>query len=104
VVVGVGIGGDALEALEAALFSLLRPLGERNGEKRLARLEEELLREINGLGIGAAGLGGVNTALDVHVEEMPTHIACLPVGVVISCHSLRRASMEMTPGTGPAWR
>lgn len=95
VVVGVGVGSDGKGALELASKSLLRPLGVRNNRRYLADLEEELLESINGLGIGAAGLGGDTTALDVHLEEAPTHIACLPVGIVLCCHSLRRGSIEV---------
>lgn len=91
-VVCVGVGGDAGEALELALRGLLRPVGERNPRGDLARLEEELLAEVNATGIGAAGLGGDTTALDVHLQEAPTHIACLPVGVVLGCHALRRST------------
>jgi fumarate hydratase subunit alpha len=94
-VVGVGAGADAAGALELALRSLLRPLGTRNGRGRLAELEEEILQAINALGIGAAGLGGDVTALDVHVEEAPVHIASLPVGVVLCCHALRRCTTEV---------
>ena len=95
VVVGVRVGSDVKGALELALKSLLRPLGERNARGYLADLEEDLLESMNVLGIGAAGLGGDITALDVHLEEAPTHIACLPVGIVICCHSLRRGSVEV---------
>ncbi|MDY6797011.1 MAG: fumarate hydratase [Actinomycetota bacterium] len=95
VVVGIGAGADAERALCLALKSLLRPLGSRNDRSDLAALEEEMLRDINALGIGAAGLGGDTTALDVHLEEAPTHIACLPVGVVLCCHSLRRRTIEV---------
>ncbi|MDI6831958.1 MAG: fumarate hydratase [Actinomycetota bacterium] len=95
VVVGVGVGADASGAVELALKSLLRPLGTRHPREELADLEESLLAAVNSLGIGAAGLGGDTTALDVHVEEAPAHIACLPVGVVICCHSLRRSSVEI---------
>lgn len=95
VVIGVGVGGEAAGALELALRSLLRPLGERHPRGALAELEEELLAEVNATGIGAAGLGGEVTALDVHLEEAPTHIACLPVGVAICCHALRRRSLEV---------
>lgn len=95
IVVGVGVGSDASGAVELALKSLLRPLGERHPRRELALLEERMLAAVNSLGIGAAGLGGDTTALDVHVEEAPTHIACLPVGVVICCHSLRRSSIEV---------
>jgi fumarate hydratase subunit alpha len=95
VVVGVGVGSDAAGALELALGSLLRTLGTRNQHGHLAELEEEMLREINDLGIGAAGLGGDVTALDVHLEEAPAHIASLPVGVVLCCHALRRCTAEV---------
>jgi len=95
VVVGVGVGSDASGAIELALRSLLRPLGERHRRKELAAYEEEMLAAVNSLGIGAAGLGGDVTALDVHVEEAPAHIASLPVGVVLCCHALRRGTSEV---------
>jgi len=95
IVVGVGVGSDAAGALELALRSLLRPLGTRHPRQALAGLEDEMLRSINATGIGAAGLGGDVTALDVHVEEAPAHIASLPVGVVLCCHSLRRSTTEV---------
>lgn len=91
-VIGVGVGGDSGKALELALRGLLRPLGEKNPRESLARLEEELLEEVNASGIGAAGLGGDTTALGVHLEEAPTHIACLPVGIALGCHALRRSA------------
>ncbi len=94
-VVCAGVGGDAGEALELALLGLLRPVGERHPRPHLARLEEDLLREVNATGIGAAGLGGDTTALDVHLEEAPTHIACLPVAVMLGCHALRRSSLTL---------
>lgn len=93
VVIGVGVGAEAGGALELALRSLLRPLGQRHPRAEIAALEEEILEQVNTMGIGAAGLGGDTTALDVHLEEAPTHIACLPVGVVIGCHSLRRSTV-----------
>ena len=95
VVVSVGVGSDAAGAMDLGLRGLLRPLGERNPRWALAELEEELLAAVNATGIGAAGLGGGVTALDVHVEEAPAHIACLPVGIVICCHSLRRRGKEV---------
>jgi fumarate hydratase subunit alpha len=95
VVVGVGVGADGKGALELALKSLLRPVGSRNARGFLADLERQLLDSINALGIGAAGLGGDITALGVHLEEAPTHIACLPVGIAICCHSLRRMTVEV---------
>jgi fumarate hydratase subunit alpha len=95
IIVGVGVGADAAGALELALKSLLRPLGGRHPRVALAELEEDILGSINASGIGAAGLGGDITALDVHLEEAPSHIASLPVGVVICCHSLRRRALEV---------
>lgn len=94
-VVGVGVGSDAAGALEMALRSLLRPLGSRHPRAGTASLEERLLHAVNATGIGAAGLGGDITALDVHVEEAPTHMASLPVGVALCCHSLRRGTTEI---------
>jgi fumarate hydratase subunit alpha len=91
----VGAGRDAAGAVEMALASLLRPLGNRHPRRELAALEDELLRAVNATGIGAAGLGGDITALDVHVEEAPAHIASLPVGIVLCCHSLRRCTIEV---------
>ncbi len=92
VVVGVGIGGGFDSVALLAKRSLLRPLGEPNGDARLARMEEELLGEINALGVGPAGFGGRTTALAVRVLAAPTHMAMLPVAVCISCHVLRHAT------------
>ncbi|HTY44576.1 MAG TPA: fumarate hydratase [Patescibacteria group bacterium] len=83
-VVGVGIGGSAEYASLLAKKALLKPLG---GPKQ--KLEQELLKAINKLGIGPMGLGGKTTALGVSVRTHPTHIAGLPVAVNISCHALR---------------
>ena len=95
IIVGVGVGSDAAGAIEMALKSLLRPLGSRHPRGELAALEDDLLEAVNASRIGAAGLGGDITALDVHVEEAPAHIASLPVGVVLCCHSLRRSTIEV---------
>jgi fumarate hydratase subunit alpha len=86
VVVGVGIGGTFEKAALIAKKSLLRPLGQRHPNPEIAKLEEDILDEINQLGIGPMGLGGRITALDVHVETFPTHIASIPVAVNIQCH------------------
>jgi fumarate hydratase subunit alpha len=86
IVVGVGIGGTFEKAALIAKKSLLRPLGQRHPNPEIARLEEEILNEINKLGIGPMGLGGRITALDVHIETFPTHIASIPVAVNIQCH------------------
>ena len=88
-IVGVGIGGTLEKAAIIAKKSLIRPVGKRHNDPVIAELEEELLEEINKLGIGPQGLGGRVTALDVHIETYPTHIASIPVAVNIQCHSIR---------------
>ena len=72
-----------------AHLSLLRRVGEPSSDPEVAELEGELLGRINGTGIGAGGVGGRITALAVHVETFPAHIASLPVAVNIQCHSAR---------------
>ncbi len=89
VIVGVGIGGTADKAMILAKKALLRTVGEPNVNPELAELERELLKRINDLGIGPQGFGGRVTALAVHAEAFPTHIASLPVAVNIQCHSAR---------------
>lgn len=88
-VVGVGIGGNADQAMWLAKKSLLRPLGTTNPGDELNALEEELLTRINALGIGPMGLGGRVTSLAVHALATACHIASMPVGVCVQCHSAR---------------
>lgn len=94
-VVGVGVGGMMDTAACLAKKALLRPLGISNPDPKVAEMEEDLLCRINRLGIGPAGLGGVNTALAVHIETHPTHIGALPVAVNLQCHAARRASITL---------
>lgn len=89
VVVGVGIGGTAECAMMMAKHSLTRECGQMSDDPVLADMEKELLERINRLGIGPQGLGGRTTALAVHIEQMPTHIAGLPVAVNMQCHAAR---------------
>ena len=89
IIVGVGIGGTFDYAALLAKKALLRPLGIKHRDPDTAGLEKELLEKVNDLGIGAQGLGGWVTALAVHVECYPCHIASLPVAVNIECHSHR---------------
>ena len=89
VVVGVGIGGTAEYAMLMAKHSLTRECGEASPDTMLAEMEKEMLERINRLGIGPQGLGGRTTALAVHIEQMPTHIAGLPVAVNMQCHAAR---------------
>jgi fumarate hydratase subunit alpha len=78
---------------QLAKKALLRPLGQPNPAAHLAQLEQELLDDINDLGIGPQGLGGSVTALAVHIESFPTHIAALPVAVNLNCSAPRKATI-----------
>jgi fumarate hydratase subunit alpha len=89
VIVGVGIGGSMDRASILAKKALLRPLGRRQHDARLAKMEREILADINQLGIGPQGYGGKTTALAVHIVMEPCHIASLPVAVNIQCHAAR---------------
>jgi fumarate hydratase subunit alpha len=93
--VGVGIGGPFEKAAQLAKKALTRPSGEPNPDPELAKLEREFLEEINATGIGPAGYGGTVTALAVHIESFPTHIAAFPVAVNLDCHSHRTAKVEL---------
>jgi len=94
VTIGVGIGGSFDMVAFLAKKALLRPFGLRNQDPFYAELEEELLREINLLGLGPGGLGGKNYAMDVRVEVYPTHIAQLPVAVAFNCSANRWEVIE----------
>ena len=89
IVVGVGIGGTFEIAALIAKKALLRHIGSRHQNPFYKALEDELLEKINNLGIGPQGFGGRITALDVHVEVYPCHIASLPCAVNINCHASR---------------
>ena len=88
-IVGLGIGGTAEAAMLLAKKALLRPVAKPSPDPETAELEAELLTRINNLGIGPLGFGGRITALAVHAEVMPTHIASLPVAINLQCHSAR---------------
>lgn len=92
IVVGVGIGGTFDKAAYLAKKALIRPVNVPNEDEFYKNLEEELLEEINNLGIGPQGFGGRTTALAVNIEKYPTHIAGLPVAVNINCHVTRHCS------------
>lgn len=93
IIVGVGIGGTFEKVAWLAKKSLMRPVNDRHSDPFYADMEERLLRRINDLGIGPMGFGGRTTALDVHIEVYPCHIASLPVAVNIQCHSARHKSI-----------
>lgn len=89
-VVGVGVGATIEVAASLSKRALLRPLGSRNGDQRVAALEELLEEELNKLGIGPQGLGGATSVMGVHVEYAGRHPATLAVAVSLSCWALRR--------------
>jgi len=96
IVVGVGLGGNfEYSALLAKKALLRRPLGSHNSDPFYADMETRLLERINNLGIGPQGMGGRCTALAVHVEAFPCHIASMPAAVNIQCHSHRVLSFEL---------
>ncbi|SHK12600.1 fumarase, class I alpha subunit [Hathewaya proteolytica DSM 3090] len=95
IVVGVGLGGTFDRAANLAKKALLRNFEEKNPDPFYADLEAEMLEKVNALGIGPQGFGGKTTALAVHIEHYPTHIAGLPVAVNINCHVARHASAEL---------
>jgi fumarate hydratase subunit alpha len=89
IIVGVGVGGSAEKVMWLAKHALLREVGQLNPDPELAELEAEILDRVNRIGIGPQGFGGLTTALAVHVETFPCHIASLPAAVNIQCHSAR---------------
>lgn len=94
-IVGVGIGGTFEKSALLAKKALFRNLGTSNLDQEIAKLEKELLEEINALGIGPLGFGGKTTALAVHLESYPCHIASLPVSVNLQCHSARKICLKL---------
>lgn len=94
-VVGVGIGGTFEKCALMAKEALTRETGAHSEISYVKDLEEEMLAKINGLGIGPGGLGGTTTALAVHINTYPTHIAGLPVAVNICCHVNRHIVREV---------
>jgi fumarate hydratase subunit alpha len=88
-IVGVGLGGTFEKVAYLAKHSLLREIGSTNPDPRLAELEDDIERRCNMLGVGPAGLGGITTVMDVFIEELPAHIASMPVAVNVQCNSAR---------------
>ena len=95
IVLGIGIGGSFDKCAALAKRALLRPLDVPNADPYYATLEKELLDAINATGFGPQGFGGATTCLGVCIEQAPTHVACLPVAVNMSCHVTRRAWREV---------
>jgi fumarate hydratase subunit alpha len=95
IIVGVGIGGSFEKCAEMAKRALLRPIGSKHPNPFYANLEAELLEKVNKLGVGPQGFGGTQTALAVHVETYPCHIASFPAAVNINCHVARHKEVVL---------
>lgn len=95
IIVGIGLGGSFEKAALLAKEALLRPVDDRNPDSEIASLEENLLDDINKLGIGPQGLGGTQTALAVKINTYPCHIASLPVAININCHVARHKEIVL---------
>jgi len=97
-IIGVGIGGTAEICVEIAKeAAILRPIGSRHPEEEIAQLEEELLEQLNFLGVGPMGMGGLKAVFDVHIELAMTHSGALPVAFVAQCAIARRATARVGP-------
>jgi fumarate hydratase subunit alpha len=94
-IVGVGVGGTFEKAAFLAKKALLRKVGSVNEDENYAIMEKEILKKINASDVGSQGLGGKITALAVHIEHFPCHIASLPVAVNLNCHAARHAEFEI---------
>lgn len=110
-IIGVGIGGTAEICMEIAKeAAILRPIGSRHAEEEIAQLEEELLEQLNSLGVGPMGMGGLKSVFDVHIELAMTHSGALPVAFVAQCAIARRATArvgpdgEITYGSMTGWK
>jgi len=103
---GIGIGGTAEKAMVLAKQSLFEPVDihevrARGAQNRIEALRLEILDKVNALGIGAQGLGGLTTVLDVKIKDYPTHAASLPVAIIPNCAATRHAHFVLD-GSGPA--
>ena len=95
IIVGVGVGGTIDQTTLSAKKALLRRVGDPHPDPDVAGLEADILKQVNDLGIGPQGFGGHTTALAVHVETYPCHIASMPVVVNIQCHSARHKEASL---------
>lgn len=95
-IVGVGIGGTSDLAMKLAKEAMLDEIGKPNKDSKLAKMEKEILDEINHNGKGPMGLGGKTTALDVKIKTAATHTAGLPIGVCIQCWAHRHTTTRLT--------
>lgn len=95
IIVGVGIGGTLDKAAVLSKKAILRRVGEPGANPTDAKLEADLLQAVNDTGVGPSGYGGRVTALAVHVESYPCHIASLPVAITIQCHAARHKEIDL---------
>jgi fumarate hydratase subunit alpha len=95
IIVGIGIGGTFERCAQLAKRALLREIGSTHPDEFYAALEAELLVLVNDLGVGPMGLGGRTTALAVHIEVAPRHIASFPVSMNLNCHAARHKYIEL---------
>ncbi len=91
-VIGMGIGSSFDQVAHLSKKALFRKIKEANTDAKYAKLEENILKEVNNMGIGASGLGGKTTALSVMIEKAPSHMATLPLALSLNCYALRTAS------------
>ena len=95
IIVGIGIGGTFERCALLAKKALLREIGSTHPDELYASLEKELLEKVNDLGVGPMGFGGRTTALAVHIEVAPRHIASFPVSMNLNCHAARHKYIEL---------
>ena len=94
-IIGIGIGGNFETCARLAKKALFVPLDQPNSDPRYAELESQILKTVNNSNVGPQGLGGATTALAVHIQTAPCHIASLPVAINLQCHSHRHCLIEI---------
>lgn len=97
-ILGIGIGGSAVQAMINSKLALLRKIGTRNPNPEIAQFETSIVKAANELGIGTMGLGGDTTVLDAHIETAGTHTACLPIAISFGCWANRVSEAELNAG------
>lgn len=95
IIVGIGIGGNFEKSAILAKEAIFRDLDDSSNDEKIKKLEEDLFKEINALGVGPMGVGGNTTCLAVKINYYPMHIASLPVAINIQCHSARHIEVEL---------
>jgi fumarate hydratase subunit alpha len=98
-ILGIGIGGSAIQAMFNSKLALVRRVGARNSNPEVAQFETSIVKAANELGIGTMGLGGDTTILDAHIETAGTHTACLPVAISFGCWANRVSEAELRDGS-----